>query len=330
MGKKTKSLKKLLKRYKKEKEKEKEIEKEKEEGRITTVSFWERYFCNIKELENRSVLSFVIFKRDWLKKMYDETKEISNSNEVQFFGDIISFQIEKNNYVHIPLSIITPEQKVSSASVDFSLDDTREILNSLTPQYKNLLQNLSLLKEKYSYKISRVGLNIHKHPSAFGFSGTDKDKKDGCCFRFNSAQKVFSVDAIVYKSEDTFKFYCVETSLHNYESKEDENGYVLSFPNTFLIIDKPSASPFVPVPENLPLQDIFSYTPSPNLTVKELLNLYEIPNHLPLLKFFVLYLSCNYEPIFLINKDKIKEEKIRFSWKEWSDDDKGFGGYYIF
>lgn len=286
----------------------------------TIRTFTLYYYPEERELSNFT--SVLYFKQEWLDYLYDQLKNVIGENEVQILGNTLSlFFPDRNIYLSFPVLLFVPEQEISHSSVSFSLDNYNPSLDFHVQQdiAKEITQIFKPLFHKSSLHI--LGLNIHKHPSASYFSSIDTDRNHGCIYRFDKANNLLSHDLIIYVSKNTFKFYCYEARIHNYEYRLSSNPHPPSHfifkINTTILALKQDIEEDEEIPDDAPIDMLFTPQP-PKPSVRMLKKKYNLStNSKKILQLIALCELVDYNPIFLIETEKIKVKKF-----EW-------GGYWL-
>ncbi len=201
-----------------------------------------------------TTLSTVLFKQSTLNKIGEICLPAANDSEFQVHYRSLQLIIQKEAehqrlVITIPTVFFNMPQKVSGASVDFSLDEIAAISESVAPLSEVLAEKYikafpTEFFENLGYEIeareNEIG-SMHRHPGAFGFSATDLDNKaenPGIIFRTRGAKDRIQVDSVMYIPNTKVNIFTTETRIVDVQPVEDGiEGTYLRTPTFSYIID---------------------------------------------------------------------------------------------
>jgi len=238
----------------KKKNKEKQIIKEIPVYTINTIKRKEQ---NIEDKTNLNKLCICFYKQKTLNTIYEQIKDIVNSNEFQIMYSSLNININDIVYIHYPLVYYSFKQTISFSHIEYNLEDIfnhkekekiKEASIEMASQYNNLIK---ILKTLYQNKISTsifLTNSIHRHPSNSGFSYIDKNKSldnPGVIYRNKKANNALQVDSVIYVKEtieNKYKYYpywtWTWTIYHEKENKDNkENKEILLSDNLVNIVN---------------------------------------------------------------------------------------------
>ncbi len=205
-----------------------------------------------------TTLSTVLFRQSTLDKIGEICLPAADESEFQVHYRSLQLIISKAKedqpatqrlVVTIPTVFFNMPQKVSRASVDFSLDEVASISEQVAPVSEALAEKY--LKafpieffEAQGFTVeareTEIG-SMHRHPGNFGFSGTDLDNKaenPGVIFRTRGAKDRIQVDSVMYIPNKRVTLNTTETRVIDVAPVENGiEGTYLRTPTWSYIID---------------------------------------------------------------------------------------------
>jgi len=175
-----------------------------------------------------NTLNIVLFKQSLLDKYWDTVREKAGGNEVQLHYRGVQIFIEKTDgrkvLFTIPTVFFNMRQRVSTGSVDFSLDEVSEISQQVKPISLELAQDIvhKFPVSKFqdagcSIRIEELEMgSLHRHPGNFSFSGIDLDNRaenPGIIFRNLEATGKHQVDSVMYIPTDSVQLVTTQTRV---------------------------------------------------------------------------------------------------------------------
>ena len=132
----------------------------------------------------------------------------------------------------VPTYFFNMPQKVSTASVDFNLDEVAAISDQLAPMSFEMTKKIAeafpvAFFEAQGFTVSVRELemgSIHRHPGAFGFSTTDMDNKvnePGVIFRNRGCDDKVQVDSVMHIPGKICNIHVTETRVVTVKTAED-------------------------------------------------------------------------------------------------------------
>ncbi len=186
-----------------------------------------------------TTMSTVLFRQSILDTIGEMCLPTAGDSEFQVhyrsLQIIIGSKSGQRLVVTIPTVFFNMPQKVSRASVDFNLDEVSAVSEQVAPVSEALSEKFLAafpvaLFENLGFTIeareAEIG-SMHRHPGAFGFSGTDlgnRVKKPGVIFRTMEAEDRIQVDSVMYIPEKSVNIYTTETRVIDVTPTEDGEG----------------------------------------------------------------------------------------------------------
>jgi hypothetical protein len=205
---------------------------------------------------DNTILNVVLFKQSTLDEIARICLPEANGSEFQVHYRclqlIFSSPTTGNRLsVTIPTVFFNMPQKVSTASVDFNLNEVSEISKMVAPISEELANEFAGAFPTQFFidggfeveaRESESG-SIHRHPGNFGFSSTDLDNKvsePGVIFRNLKATDRIQIDSVMYIPNQTVQLVTTETRMVNIEPVEDgiEGSYKTAPTISFIWKDK--------------------------------------------------------------------------------------------
>ncbi len=210
------------------------------------------------------LLSTVLFKQSTLDKIGEICLPAAGASEFQVHYRCLQLVISRPETnerlaITLPTVFFNMPQKVSSASVDFNLNEVAEISEKVAPISEALAQKYykafpTELFQSLGFEIdareTEIG-SMHRHPGAFGFSATDLDNKaenPGVIFRTLGAEDRIQVDSVMYIPNKTVTIYTTETRIVDVKPVEDgiEGTYYRTPTFSYILEDTADVSKFGP------------------------------------------------------------------------------------
>jgi len=155
----------------------------------------------------------------------------------------------------IPTCFFNMPQKVTTASVDFNLDEVAELSKSMEDFSMEMAKKITaafpvdFFKDQgFNISIRELEMgSIHRHPGSFGFSGTDLDNQvenPGVIFRNRGCTDKLQVDSVMYIPGNTTQIVTTETRGVTVETAEDGgiSGAYLESPTMSFILQNQEES----------------------------------------------------------------------------------------
>jgi hypothetical protein len=182
------------------------------------------------EGENNTHYNCVLFSQKMLDDIQAKCLPVAGGSEFQFHYRALQIKIEdveanKVLVFTIPTVFFNFPQKVSSASVDFNLEEVKvisekvkTISNQLAKKFASWFPKSYFEQQGFKVRFieGEIG-SIHRHPGRFGFSSTDlrnNPLSPGVIFRVSEAQDLHQVDSVLYCGLNA-ELYTTETRLFN-------------------------------------------------------------------------------------------------------------------
>jgi len=182
-----------------------------------------------QEIKDFTQYNIVVFDQKILNGIQKKCTPKAGGSEFQFHYRALQVKVEdeigRKMVFTFPTVFFNFPQKVSSASVDFHLDEVAAVSEKVKEASKKLANLYSgwFPKEFFTqrgYNIrfveGEIG-SIHRHPGRFGFSLTDlrnNPLNPGVIFRVRQAEDLHQVDSVLYCGTDA-ELYTTETRLFN-------------------------------------------------------------------------------------------------------------------
>ncbi len=205
----------------------------KEEGK---KNWWQKnLLTKPKELQDPNTLSVVLFSQKTLNEIAEICLPNAKQSEFQIHYRGVQIIVQgatKRISFTIPTVFFNMPQKVSSASVDFNLDQVAAISEDVAPiseeMSKEILKNfpLEFFRER-GFGITKLEYemgSIHRHPGNFGFSSTDLDnqvEEPGVIFRNLEVQDKIQIDSVMYIPHQSVSLVTTETRVVDVYPAED-------------------------------------------------------------------------------------------------------------
>ena len=207
--------------------------------------------------EDSTTMSTVLFRQSVLDEIGSICLPAAGSSEFQVHYRSLQLIIDSKSgqrlVVTLPTVFFNMPQKVSTASVNFNLNNVAEISEKVAPISEaiaekylkafpmELFENLGFTVEAREAEIG----SMHRHPSNFGFSGIDLDNKaknPGVIFRTREAEDRIQVDSVMYIPNKRVTLNTTETRVINVKSVDDGiEGSYIRVPTFSYILDDSSA-----------------------------------------------------------------------------------------
>ena len=190
-------------------------------------------------IENKDpeTMSTVLFSQKTLNEIAQMCLPKAGGSEFQVHYRGAQFIVQKPDsnmrFVWtIPTYFFNMPQKVSTASVDFNLDEVSAISEQLAPMSFEMTKKIAeafpnAFFESLGFEVKVRELemgSIHRHPGAFGFSSTDMDnkaEKPGVIFRNLKCDDKIQVDSVMYIPGQECKIEVTETRVVTVEPSDD-------------------------------------------------------------------------------------------------------------
>jgi len=250
MAKRSKQQKNLLRNQKKKKKQEKKMAwwniknddaTKGKSSHTTGTKKWTGYGAKVTlPIENKDpeTLSVVLFSQTSLNKIAEMCLPKANGSEFQVHYRGAQFIIKHPDtnmrvVFTIPTYFFNMPQKVSTASVDFNLDEVAEISDQLAPLSFEMVKDVAKafptsFFESMGFEVNVRELemgSIHRHPGNFGFSSTDMDnkaEKPGVIFRNRKCEDKIQVDSVMYIPGQECQIVTTETRIVSVEPADDD------------------------------------------------------------------------------------------------------------
>ncbi len=193
----------------------------------------------IRDVKDKDQFGILLFRQDTLDEVYEASLPLARNNEFQFhYTSLVGTTNDGENNqtfrLSIPLICYNYKQTVSSAHIDFNLQEVEDIANQLMPIAQDKASEFlnSEQKEKVETIFGEMDWTIvpyqsmHRHPggSHQGFSGTDYGKdvsNPGVVFPFtNPVEPTLSFASIMYISGDRCKIAHTEMRIAEKDDKD--------------------------------------------------------------------------------------------------------------
>jgi hypothetical protein len=205
--------------------------------------------------KDSTTLSAVLFKQSVLDEIAEMCLPKAGGSEFQVHYRSLQIIVESQKtgnrmVVTLPTVFFNMPQKVSTASVDFNLDEIAEISKQIAPISEKISEKyleafpvsfFESIGMKVSAREAEIG-SLHRHPGNFGFSSTDLDNRveePGIIFRSLSVQDRVQVDSVMYIPGKSVQLVTTETRVVNVEPTESGgiHGSYLQTPTISCILD---------------------------------------------------------------------------------------------
>lgn len=286
------------------------------------------------KVEEFTTLNVVMFKQSTLNKIRDIGLPAAGGSEYQVHYRGIQFIIESQNIAEDPRRIVFTiptvffnfPQKVTSVAVDFNLNEVAEISEQCIQISDPMAQQIaaSFPTQRFidaGWKVqareNEMG-SIHRHPGAFGFSGTDLDNKadnPGVIFRNLETQDKIQVDSVMYIPSAHANVTLVTTETRIVDVKPVDTGiegvYARARTITFIAGDSVEETAF---------GDFFGGTADTSVSMdftmkKDKYTDKDIDETLEeIIKEFMI--SSSYEPIVIMDPNFIESTTYSYSYKK--------------
>ena len=200
-------------------------------------SIWSRSGTKPTEGKDPNTLSIILYKQSVLDEIAAMCKPKAGRAEFQVHHRGAQFIIEKPGedkriVFTIPTYFFNMPQKVTSGSVDFNLDEVKEISDQIADLSVDMVNKLAgafpiafFEGLGYTVKIRELEMgSLHRHPGNFGFSTIDMDnqvEKPGVIFRNLGCDDKIQVDSVMYIPGDTNQIVVTETRVVDVHAVED-------------------------------------------------------------------------------------------------------------
>ncbi len=298
------------------------------------TSYWKKGTVPTNGTDN-TTLSIALFKQSTLDRIGEICLPKAGGSEFQVHYRALQIIVKEPSSKYrvvytIPTVFFNMPQKVSTASVDFSLDEVAEVSDKVAPisealsqQYYKAFPTEFFQAQGFEIEARETEIgSMHRHPGDFGFSSTDLDNKaedPGVIYRTRGATDKIQVDSVMYIPNRNVKLVTTETRVIDVEPVEDGiKGTYLRAPTLSYIINDVEKSfdfrAFFGMAEPAE-QDKITFTKDRD-SIKEW-----FPENEDLFRSFLKELPEEYEPTLIIDPDMIKEE---FSYSRYPYG-KGYG-----
>ncbi len=338
MSKNTKITKEQKRKKKKEKQARKRLRKQvKNQQRIAkdnnmfglgkskkTTSYWQRGTIPETGMDS-GLLSTVLFKQSTLNEIGAICLPTAGGSEFQVHYRCLQLVISKPEVnerlaVTIPTVFFNMPQKVSTASVDFNLNEVAEISEKVAPVSEALAEKyykafpiefFKSLGYEIDARETEIG-SMHRHPGAFGFSATDLDNKaenPGVIFRTVNTEDRIQVDSVMYIPNNKVNIFTTETRVIDVKPVSDgiEGTYFRTPTMSYILEDVEDAvvgfGSFFGRKEISKQEISFKFNKD---SIKD-----DYPEMEEIMKNFIATLKANgeeYSPVLIIDPEMIEQE----------------------
>jgi hypothetical protein len=317
----------------------------KKSGIVNKTTSWRSPVAKTKPIvgSDPETLSIVLYIQSTLDEIADICKPKAGGSEFQVHYRGVQYVIEKpesNKRIvfTIPTVFFNMPQKVSTASVDFNLDEVAAISKEIIPISDAIASEIGKyfpleFFKQLGFKVSARELemgSIHRHPGDFGFSATDLDnqvEKPGVIFRNRGCNDKIQTDSVMYLKTEGVKIVVTETRGVTVAPSEDEGieGHYLETPTiSYVLQDKVYNEGF---------QEFFGGEEDSSQDFKYIVDQKWITKEYPEIKeiFNAFLEEFDYEPKLLIDPELITQSYGGWSGRSYNYNRKnsyGNHGYY--
>jgi hypothetical protein len=188
--------------------------------------------------DDPETLSVVLFKQSDLDKIAALCKPKAGGSEFQVHYRGAQFIIEHPDHHRriaftIPTYYFNMPQKVTTAAVDFNLDEVAAISEKIAPISETMVQGIAAAfpmkffeDHGFTVRVRELEMgSIHRHPGDFGFSATDLDNQvenPGVIFRNLKCDDKIQVDSVMYIPAASVKIVTTETRIVTVAPSDDD------------------------------------------------------------------------------------------------------------
>ena len=294
----------------------------KKSGIMNKTTSWRSPVAKTKPTigKDPETLSIVLYRQSTLDEIAEICKPKAGESEFQVHYRGVQYIIQKpesNKRIvfTIPTVFFNMPQKVTTASVDFNLDEVAAISNEIIPISDAIAEEIGkhfplAFFKQLGFEVSARELemgSIHRHPGDFGFSSTDLDnqvEKPGVIFRNRGCDDKIQTDSVMYLKTEGVKIVVTETRTVTVKPLEDGGieGHYLETPTiSYVLQDKVYNEGF---------QEFFGGSEDSSTEFKYIVNQKWISKDYPQIKdiFDVFLESMDYKPKLLIDPEMIEQE----------------------
>lgn len=189
-----------------------------------------------KDTKRSDKLSLVFFDNKILNEIVADCLPRAGGSEFQIHYRALTIHIMKDDFeviLTIPTAYYNFDQKVSSGSIDWELDDRdreAEAVKAVSDiNAADLMEKMpffnALNSVGYTVKFKEGDFgSIHRHPGRFGFSSIDLTKdpeSPGIIYRNKNAVEVPQTDSVMYIHDKKCEIYTTEARVVNTKGAED-------------------------------------------------------------------------------------------------------------